>query len=256
MEFKFDLDEFDFTSLADLEENVTICINGASKSGKNYWANEAIFWLNKSKKAGRFKYAFLFSATAHIQDSFPQVPQENRFTDLNNLQKIIDIRMETQNKSENILLILDDFATMKENGKMIKNSDALTGLTYFRHLGISCLMLTHRDTQLSPLQRNSCAIVVNFLPKTKQDQKSIKERYLSIGSTKDEIDSIYKQVFSEKYRALVCEQYKNAITLKDYCSVSTAPSKLRKYKLRLIPNEEKKKKEEKIKSKYRLYAEI
>ena len=116
-------------------------------------------------------------------------------------------------------------------GKMIKNSEALTGITFFRHLSISCVMLTHRDTQLAPIMRNSCGIVVNFLPKTKQDQKSIRERYLSIGSTKREVETIYHQVFSEKYRALVCEQYRNATTLKEYCSVSTAHAKLRKYKL-------------------------
>jgi hypothetical protein len=108
--------------------------------------------------------------------------------------------------------------------------------------------------------RNSCGIVVNFLPKTKQDQKSIRDRYLSIGSNKQQIDNVYYQVFSEKYRALVCEQYKNATTLKDYCSVSTAPAKLRKYKLSLISLENKsenKTKPETYKiSKYRIYAEI
>jgi hypothetical protein len=150
--------------------------------------------------------------------------------------------MESKKKDEKILIILDDFATMKENGKMIKNSDALSGITYFRHLGISCVMLTHRDTQLSPLQRNSCSIVVNFLPKTKQDQRSIKERYLSIGSDKKMIDSVYEQVFEQQYRALVCEQYKNATTLKDYCTISTAPAKLRKYKLNLILEQDKKSK--------------
>ncbi len=253
---KYELEEFNFETLSELEEHTTICINGASKSGKNYWANEAIYWLNKNKKIGKFKYAFLFSATAHIQNSFPQIPMENRFTNLDNLDKIIEIRKDSQNTKDNILIVLDDFATMKSKGKMIKNSEALTGITFFRHLSINCLMLTHRDTQLSPIMRNSCAIVVNFLPKTNQDRKSIKERYLSIGSSKEEVDAIYHQVFSKKYRALVCEQYKNATTLKEYCSVSTAPAKLRKYKFKLIPKEEEIKKEKKIKSKYRLYAEI
>jgi hypothetical protein len=256
----FKLEEFDFRSLSELQEHTTICINGASKSGKNYWANEAIYWLNKSKKAGRFKHAFLFSATAHLQDSFPFVPEGCRFTDLDNLDEIIRIRKETQNTKESILIILDDFAVMKSRGKMIKNSEALTGITFFRHLSISCVMLTHRDTQLAPIMRNSCGIVVNFLPKTKQDQKSIRDRYLSIGSNKQQIDNVYYQVFSEKYRALVCEQYKNATTLKDYCSVSTAPAKLRKYKLSLISLENKsenKTKPETYKiSKYRIYAEI
>lgn len=252
----YELDEFDFRSLAQLQEHTTICINGASKSGKNYWANEAIYWLNRSKKAGKFKHAFLFSATAHLQDSFPFIPEENRFTTLDNLDRIIEIRKKTQNTKQSILVVLDDFAVMKSNGKMIKNSEALTGITFFRHLSISCVMLTHRDTQLAPIMRNSCGIVVNFLPKTKQDQKSIRERYLSIGSTKQEVEAVYYQVFSQKYRALVCEQYKNATTLKEYCSVSTAPAKLRKYKLSLIPMKEEKKKDKKIKSKHRIYAEI
>ena len=252
----FELDEFDFKSLEQLNEHTTICINGASKSGKNYWANEAIYWLNRSKKAGKFKHAFLFSVTANLQDSFPFIPTENRFTTLDNLDKIIQIRKDTQNTKESILIILDDFATMKSGGKQIKNSEALTGITFFRWLSISCVMLTHRDTQLAPIMRNSCGIVVNFLPKTKQDQKSIRERYLSIGSTKNEVDAVYHQVFSQKYRALVCEQYKNATTLKEYCSVSTAPAKLRKYKLNLIIHKEKKKDKKKIKSKHRIYAEI
>ena len=253
---KYDLDEFNFESLSELKEHITICINGASKSGKNYWANEAIYWLNKNKKIGKFKYAFLFSATAHIQNSFPQIPMENRYTNLDNLDKIIEIRKNSGNVKENILIVLDDFATMKSNGKMVKNSEALTGITFFRHLAINCILLTHRDTQLSPLMRNSCGIVVNFLPKTNQDRKSIRERYLSIGETKEEVDAIYNQVFSKQYRALVCEQYKNATKLKEYCSVSVAPAKLRKYKFKLIPNEPEKKKEKKIKSKYRIYAEI
>mgnify|MGYP003112741357 FL=1 len=162
---KYDLDEFNFESLSELKEHITICINGASKSGKNYWANEAIYWLNKNKKIGKFKYAFLFSATAHIQNSFPQIPMENRYTNLDNLDKIIEIRKNSGNVKENILIVLDDFATMKSNGKMVKNSEALTGITFFRHLAINCVLLTHRDTQLSPLMRNSCGIVVNFLLK-------------------------------------------------------------------------------------------
>lgn len=253
----FKLEEFDFRTLAELQEHTTICINGASKSGKNYWANEAIYWLNKSKKAGRFKHAFLFSATSHLQDSFPFIPEGCRYTDLDNLDEIIRIRKETQNTNESILIILDDFATMKSKGKMVKNSEALSAITFFRHLSISCVMLTHRDTQISPLTRNSCGIVVNFLPKTKQDQKSIRDRYLSIGSNKQQIDSVYFQVFSEKYRALVCEQYKNATSLKNYCSVSISPAKLRKYKLSLLSLENKqKKKVEKKKCMYRIYAEI
>tara|TARA_R110002126_G_scaffold3454_4_gene19609 strand:- start:2491 stop:3270 length:780 start_codon:yes stop_codon:yes gene_type:complete len=252
----FELDEFDFRTLADLKKHTTICINGSSGSGKNHWAQEAIYWLNRSKKGGRFKHAFLFSATAHLQDSFPFIPTENRYTTLDNLDEIIRIRKETQNTNESILIVLDDFAVMKSKGKMVKNSEALTGITFFRHLSISCVMLTHRDTQLHPIMRNSCGIVVNFLPKTKQDQKSIRERYLSIGSTKQEVETIYHQVFSQKYRALVCEQYKNATTLKEYCSVSTAPAKLRKYKLSLIPMKEEKKKDKKKKSKHRIYAEV
>ena len=258
----FKLEEFDFRSLSKLQEHTTICINGASKSGKNYWANEAIYWLNKSKKAGRFKHAFLFSATAHLQDSFPFIPEGCRYTTLDNLDEIIRIRKETQNTNESILIVLDDFAVMKSQGKMVKNSEALTGITFFRHLSISCVMLTHRDTQLAPIMRNSCGIVVNFLPKTKQDQKSIRDRHLSIGSNKQQIEDVYYQVFSEKYRALVCEQYKNGTSLKDYCSVSTSPAKLRKYKLSLISLENKSKHKtsktdvDKIKSKFRIYAEI
>lgn len=256
----FELEEFDFKSLSRLQEHTTICINGASKSGKNHWANEAIYWLNKSRNAGRFKHAFLFSATAHLQDSFPFIPEGNRYTTLDNLDEIIRIRKKTQNTNESILVVLDDFAVMKSKGKLVKNSEALTGITFFRHLSISCLMLTHRDTQLAPIMRNSCAIVVNFLPKTKQDQKSIRDRYLSIGSDKHQIDSVYYQVFSRKYRALVCEQYKNATTLKEYCSVSTAPKKLRKYKLNLITDKSTKSKDKNKnnikKSKYRIYAEI
>lgn len=256
---EFKLNEFDFRSLSKLQKHTTICINGASGSGKNYWANEAIYWLNRSPKAGRFKHAFLFSATADLQDSFPFIPKSCRFTNLDALDEIIRIRKETLNTNESILIILDDFATMKSGGKQIKNSEALTGITFFRWLSISCVMLTHRDTQLAPIMRNSCGIVVNFLPKTKQDQKSIRDRYLSIGSNKQQIEDVYYQVFSEKYRALVCEQYKNATTLKEYCSVSTAPAKLRKYKLNLISLEKKNKNKTKKsdkKSMYRLYEEI
>jgi len=229
----YKLDKFNFESLKNIDSNITICINGASKSGKNHWANEAIYWLNKSKKHGNFKNVFLFSATAEIQNSFPQVPKNNRFVNLNLLNNIIEIRKKTGNIKDNILIILDDFATMKCGGKMVKNCDVLGGITYFRHLGISCVLLTHRDTQLAPIMRNSCAIVVNFLPKTKQDQKSIKDRYLSIGSSKLQIEKIYHQVFSEQYSALVCLQYKNGTNISDYCTISVAPENLRKYKLNI-----------------------
>lgn len=254
------LEKFKFETLKDIDENIFMAIVGARKSGKGYFTHEAIYHMNKGKK---FKHAYLFSSTAFIQTPlpFPFIPMENRFTSLDPLKKLIEIRMKTKSK-DNVLIVIDDIANMTENGKRFRNSDSIMMLANCgRHINFSCITILHRDTQLPPIVRNSCSLVINFLPKTQSDLKSIKERYLSMCKSKIECEMVYNQVFSEKYQALVCEQYKTAIDIKDYCKVVIAPSKLRKFKLsKLVQNtnedKNKNKNNDKKKSTYRIYEKI
>ena len=243
-----ELSEFDFRTLKDYKKNMFLTINGASKSGKGYWVNEAIYWRNR---AMHYKHAFLFSSTAHIQTpkQFPFIPDNHRFTDLNMLEKIISRRMETKSK-DNILIICDDVSSMTEGGKMFKNSTSMRNLAcYSRHASIDVFNLLQRAQMASPLMRNCSSIVVNFLPKSARDLKMVKDNYLSLAGTKRDIDDVFKGIFSQSYQCLVCDQtISGTIDLQQYAFKSTAPNKLRKFRLKLF-DEEKKEKEKKDKNK-------
>lgn len=237
-----ELDEYDFRTLKDYKKNMFITINGASKSGKNYWVNEAIYWRNR---AMHYKHAFLFSSTAHIQQPkpFPFVPDNHRFTDLNILRKIINRRMNSK-KTENILIICDDVSSMTDGGKSFKNSNSMKDLAcYSRHAHIDVFNLLQRAQMASPLMRNCSSVVVNFLPKNARDLKMVKDNYLSLAGTKKEIDGVFKGIFSKSYQCLVCDQtISGTIDLKQYAFKSTAPPKLRKYRLNLTEEKAKNKK--------------
>tara|TARA_S200002703_G_scaffold160091_1_gene176934 strand:+ start:6947 stop:7717 length:771 start_codon:yes stop_codon:yes gene_type:complete len=249
-----ELNEFDFKTLKDYKKNMFITVNGASKSGKGYWVNEAIYWRNKAMK---YKHAFLFSSTAHIQlpKQFPFVPDAHRFTDLENMEKIISRRMKTKSR-DNILIICDDVSSMTESGKMFKNSVSMRNLAcYSRHCSIDVFNLLQRCQMASPLMRNCSSIVVNFLPKSARDLKMVKDNYLSLAGSKRDIDEVFKNIFSKSYQALVCNQtISGTIQLQDYAFKSTAPPKLRKYRLKLYQNKSKKtKKNNENKNHYRIY---
>ena len=233
------LKTFDFKSLSRLEMNTFITIVGMTKSGKGYWANECLYWLNKSKKAGHYKDIFLFSKTADIQDPekyFPMIPDNRRYTDLENINKIIEIRKKSK-KKENVMIILDDITSMKENGKMFRNSESVINLAcHGRHLNLSVLCLLQKDTLVSPIIRTNSSYVINFLAKSYRDLVSVKERYLSLVDKKT-ADQVFNDVFSKPYQCLVCDQAKpGTVDILDFCYKSIAPAKLRKFNLNLNIN--------------------
>ena len=232
-----ELKTFDFKTFEELDNNVFITIVGMTKSGKGYFAHEALYHLNKSKTAGQYKDIFLFSKTAHIQDPkkyFPMIPLNRRYDDLGNIEKIMEIRKESKNKN-NVMIILDDVTSMTENGKMFRNSESVINIaTHGRHLNISCLCLLQKDTLVSPIIRTNSSYIVSFLPKSHRDLVSVKERYLSLIDKKT-ADEIFKTVFSTPYQCLVVDQATSGVVnLLDFVYKCIAPAKLRKYNLNIF----------------------
>ena len=226
---------FDFKILQKEKNNVFITITGMTKSGKNVWFHEALYHMNKGP-SGKYSDIFLFSSTVGVQDKkkyFPMIPDNRRFDNLTKLSKILEIRKNSKNNS-NIMIILDDVTSMKEGTKMFRNSQSVINLaTWGRHLNISAVTLLQKDTLVSPIIRNNSSYIVVFLPKSHRDLLSVKERYLSMCNRKT-ADHIFENTFNIPYQCLVVNQASPGIChLEDFVFKSIAPEKLRNYSLKL-----------------------
>ncbi len=208
---------------------------GQRHSGKNILLNELIYHLDR-----KFKYEniFLFSATGKMnyKETWSFMKEENIFDTLDKLKQIIKIRKETMSKSP-CLLIFDDIAGMTSEGangkrKNVKYNDELDFLsTTARHFSFTCIVSIQNRVLCSRTLRTNSSLTFLFPAKSRDDCMTIKNEYLGLAKSKDEVQNIYDNVYSKPFNTLVVEGYKSGvITVYDYVSQYTAPFPIRKFK--------------------------
>lgn len=221
--------------IGNLTHHPFILTIGQRHSGKNIMMNELIYHLDK-----KFKYdnIFLFSATGKMnyKDTWGFMKESHIFDNLDNLKKIINTRKETMSKSP-VLLIFDDIAGMTSMGangkrKNVKYNEELDFLsTTARHFSFSVIVSIQNRVLCSRTLRTNSSLTFLFPAKSRDDCVCIKNEYLGLAKTKDEVQRIYDNVYSKPYNMLVVEGYKSGvISVRDYVSQYTAPFPVRKFK--------------------------
>ena len=230
---EFNLDE----SINKIDHHPYITIIGQRFSGKSVLINELVYHLDKKFK---YKHIFCFSHTAKLNCCFPWMKQDNIYSSLENLEKIVNIRKQSGNK-DNVMLIFDDIAGMTsvgKNGKKknIRYNDSLEFLsTTARHFNITVILSIQNRVLCSKTCRNNSSFSFIFTPKSHDDTTCIKNEYLGLCRSKAESDHLFDTVFGVPYKCLAVEGYKSGVTnIQDYVSTYIAPFPIRKFKCKCM----------------------
>lgn len=124
--------------------------------------------------------------------------------------------------------------SMGANGKRknVKYNEELDFLsTTARHFSFSVIVSIQNRVLCSRTLRTNSSLTFLFPAKSRDDCVCIKNEYLGLAKTKDEVQRIYDNVYSKPYNMLVVEGYKSGvISVNDYVSQYTAPFPVRKFK--------------------------
>jgi len=250
------LDKFCFENcMENLNHAPYILCQGARFSGKTHGINELVFWLDKKFK---YKNCFCISNTAKMNKAFPFMKQENIFTDLDVLEKIIDIRKQSfaQEKKcakDPVLIILDDVSGLRAKSKSNSKKDidirynaglefaATTG----RHYHLHFIIAVQGKSMISKLQRCNASISFIWVPKSLMDKKMVTDEYLGLSKNKEEREALFDEIYAVPYQCLVIENHLTGCTkTQDYCRKLVFPAKKRKYKMKHVKKRRSKRKDE------------
>ena len=147
-------------AMKEINHHPYITLIGQRFSGKSILINDLVFHLDKKFK---YKYIFCFSQTAKMTNAFPWMNQDHIFDTLDNLEKIVEARKESQSKDP-ALLIFDDIAgmtSMGSNGKQksIRYNESLEFLsTTARHFNFSVILSIQNRVLCSKTCRNNSSL--------------------------------------------------------------------------------------------------
>jgi len=231
-----ELESFDMEEgIKKLTHHPFILTIGQRHSGKNIMMNELIYHLDRKFK---YEHIFLFSATGKMnyKETWNFMKEAYIFDTLDKLKQIIATRKKTMSKSP-CLIIFDDIAGMTSMGangkrKNVKYNEELDFLaTTCRHFSLSVIVSIQNRVLCSRTLRTNSSLTFLFPAKSRDDCVCIKNEYLGLAKSKDEVQRIYDNVYSKPYNMLVVEGYKSGvISVNDYCSQYTAPFPIRKFK--------------------------
>lgn len=223
------INDFNYSMLDDLKHCPAIILTSARAGGKSFLLQSLMKYLDGNKKIGSFSHIFAFSQTDKYTGQLSFMRQEHIFDDLDNLQEIVQTRIESdtpQKELSNICLIFNDIYGMRENGKLVKNSDSLGYLfSLCRHRNCTVIALVQRNTMLSPLIRMNADITFIWTPKSTNEKIKIKEEYLGLAKNKKETDILFESIFNgTPYQCMVVLSYKQGVTkIDEYCYKFVAP---------------------------------
>lgn len=225
----------------DLPENFFMLIASKRRSGKTHLTRHILKPIRK-----RFKKAYLFSETAHLQipDPYEYIPEENRFTSFD--EEAINGIMKSQNliKQSNkmlkkslqvpnpILIILDDVI----QDKAIRSSYTLKALaTQGRHSDVSVICLSQTISARSGFPaviRQNVDIFICFTLHDVFNRETASECYASIISKKEGMLLINSLTQEKEYQVAVFDLSKVHVkNYEDYVYKYTAPSSTPTYKI-------------------------
>lgn len=232
-----------------------ILLLGPRFSGKSHGIVELVWQLDKKFK---YKNCFCISNTAKMNKAFPFMNQDNIYTDLDVLDKIIEIRKQSFKQEKKcckdpILIILDDVSGLRSKSKSnskknidIRYNEALEfAATTGRHYHLHFLIAIQGRAMCSKLQRNNASITFIWIPKSLNDKKMVTDEYLGLSKNKQEREALFDELYSMPYQCLVVENHLTGCTkTQDYCRKLVFPAKKRKYKMKHLKKRRSKRNDE------------
>jgi len=205
---------FDYSMLDECKHTPSILLASARGGGKSVLLQSLMKYADDRFK---FSHIFAFSQTDKIVNGLPFMKQENIFSNLNNLEYILETRMQNTEDAKNlkpICLIFNDIAGLRENNRSIKNSESLEKIVSCgRHRSIMIIILCQKLTMINPLIRLNMDCTFLWVAKSHSVKQRIKEEYLGLCKNKKESEVLYEQIFNgTPYNAMVVLQFKQGIT--------------------------------------------
>lgn len=232
------IDTFNFEMLNDLKYNPSIILSSARAGGKSVLLNSLVQHLDAQF---RYSHIFTFSQTDRIVNGMPFMDQECIYDNMDNCQSIIEKRINTKTPVKdmtNICILFNDIQGMKENNKLVKNSDSIEYIfTLGRHvLKATIIVLVQRATMLSPLIRVNADVKFIWVAKSHIEKKKIMEENLGLAKNKKESETVYEQIFNgTPYNCMCVLAFKQGITkLNQYIYQFVAPFPIPKFKTRSL----------------------
>ena len=225
----------------DLPENFFMLMASKRRSGKTHLTRHILKPIKK-----RFKKAYLFSETAHLQipDPYDYIPEENRFDHFD--EEAINGILKSQNliKQQNkklkkhlqvpnpVLIILDDVIA----DKAVRSSITLKALaTQGRHSDISVICLSQTISARSGFPaviRQNVDIFICFTLHDVFNRETASECYASIISKKEGMLLINSITQEKKYQVAVFDISKTHVKhYEDYVYKYTAPETTPTFKI-------------------------
>lgn len=253
----FNYDMFD-DEIDGLKYNPAIILSSSRGGGKSFLLKNGL--VEKLDKKFKYSHIFAFSQTDKDVNGLPFMNQNFIYSDLNKLDEIIQTRLNSDipvEKRSNILCIFNDISQLREQNKhnsqskSIKNSGSLEYMFSLGRHSLKCtiIVLIQKLTMISPLIRLNADLTFLWVAKSMLVKKKIKEDYFGLAKNKDEVDSIYQQIFNgTPYNCCVVCSYKQGVTkLSDYIYQFVATEKKKMYKTISLKNSIKKLKKRKDK---------
>jgi len=259
------IQNFDYNMIDECKHAPAIILASSRGGGKSVLLKSLMLYLDKRYK---FSHIFAFSQTDKIANGLPFMRQDHIFDNLDNLKNILDTRLNSNVPMKHlpyICCVFNDIASLRENGRSVKNSESLEKIfSLCRHCRIVCCLLVQKLTMVNPLIRQNSDITFLWVAKSHIVKQKIKDEYLGLAKNKKESEQIYEQIFNgTPYNCMVCLQFKQGVTqLHDYIYEFVAPFPAPKWKSKSLKNVNKKvrkinkKLEEEKKNIFKVYNEI
>jgi hypothetical protein len=226
-----EINKFSYDMLDDkidgLKYNPAIILASSRGGGKSFLLNNGL--IQKLDSMMKYSHIFAFSQTDKDVNGLPFMNQSYIYDNLDNLDSIIQTRLNSEipfEKRSNILCIFNDISGLREQNKHNKNSKSIknsSSLEYLFSLGrqsckCSIIVLVQKLTMLSPLVRLNADITFLWVAKSMIVKKKIKEDYFGLAKNKDEVEAVYQNIFNgTPYNCCVVCSYKQGVTkLSDY----------------------------------------
>ena len=254
MESNIQIKKFNYEMIDECEHAPSIILASSRGGGKSVLLMSLMKYLDDRFK---FSHIFAFSQTDKIVNGLPFMNQDFIFSDLNNLQEIMDTRINNPTPIKQlpyIALIFNDVASLRENGKSFKNSESMEKLySMMRHYRVVVVTLVQKLTMIAPLIRLNSDLTFLWVSKSHLVKQKIKDEYLGLSKNKKESEAVYETIFNgTPYNCMVCLQFKQGVvSLDDYIYEFVAPFPPPKWKSKSLKKAKNKickcKHEEKIK---------
>lgn len=189
-----------------LKHPVSLLISAKRLSGKTYLIKELI---NNKKFNKQFEEIYIFSSTANLDKTWNDIEPEHcclfdnfENDELKNIMKSVKKEKVEEDKSCNILIVVDDF----HDKNSLKRDNVLNILaTRGRHFNISFVYSVQKYNSLPLVIRTNCLQRIFFRIINKNELDIISEENSTLNISKKDLGKLLYENTKEKYNYVLIE---------------------------------------------------